>query len=238
MSTWLGDHTRPVALGAVVALLLCGAGIALASQRTISRSGAPATATAVNLRHSDLPTLKVESNTLTAQDKRSEAQLEACIGETPSSKMLADVLSSNFVGPSPASITISSETQILPSTSLVAKDLAADRSPHALTCVEDAVRVALQTSVPKGATLTLSVARLPVTLSGTDGVLGLRVKALFHVKQGSSTVTVPVYEDSIGFAYGQAEVTLNVSSTDAIPSASLEHTLATLLVTRAHSAIG
>jgi hypothetical protein len=238
MSASLVGHARRVAAVAAVALLLCAAGIALASQRTISRSGAPAIATAVNLRHGDLPTLKVESNTVTAQDKRSEAQMEACIGEAPSSEMFADVVSSDFVGPSPASLTISSETQILPSTALVAKDLAADLKPHALTCVEAGLSAALRRSVPKGATLTLSAARLPTTVSGTDGVVAVRVTVVVHVKQGSTTVNVPVYLDSIGFAYGQAEVSLNVTSTNALPSTSLEHELTVVLVSRAHAAIG
>jgi hypothetical protein len=58
------------------------------------------------------------------------------------------------------------------------------------------------------------------------------------VRDGTSTVTVPVYVDQIGFADGQAEVTLEVQSTSVKPSASLERRLAGLLVTRARAAIG
>jgi len=47
--------------------------------------------------------------------------------------------SPNFVGPSPTQLTISSETQILPSAALVASDLAAIRRPKALSCLKNAL---------------------------------------------------------------------------------------------------
>ena len=44
--------------------------------------------------------------------------------------------------------------------------------------------------------------------------------------------------DDVGFAYGQAEVSLNVISTTTPPSSPLETRLALLLVARARAAIG
>ena len=49
---------------------------------------------------------------------------------------------------------------------------------------------------------------------------------------------MPLYADSIGFAYGQAEVSFSVVETGAKPSAALERRLAALLVVRARAAIG
>jgi hypothetical protein len=231
---------RSAAFVGVLAALACLAVAtgALAAAKAVSPAAAKGVATAINLRHSDLPTLKVQGNPVTAQDRQNNAKLAACIGETPPGKALADVDSSNFVGPAPDTLTISSEAQIQPSTAAVASDLAAIRRPAALSCLQSALVKALATTAPKDSTYTVSTARLSATLSGTTGVAAVRVTAIFHVKQGSKTVTVPAYIDDVGFAYGQAEVSLNVISTLQPPSAKLETKLAELLVARSHSALG
>ncbi|HXR14524.1 MAG TPA: hypothetical protein VN740_07665 [Solirubrobacteraceae bacterium] len=227
-----------IAAAALTAAAGFGVDAALAAHKTISRSQASAVATAVNLRHSDLPTLKQQANPITPAERQSSAAVDACIGESSPSQALADIQSPDFVGPSPTQLTVNSETQILPSAGVVASDLAAIRRPHALICLRDALGKALVTTAPKGSTFSVSVARLPATLPGTDGVAAVRVTAIFHVKSGSTTVTVPAYVDDVGFAYGQAEVALDVVSTTAPPSSSLETRLAVLLVARARAAIG
>ena len=234
------SHRLRLGGATAIAALLTAVGVdaALAAHKTISRSGAAAVASAINLRHSDAPALKQQSNPLTPADRQSSAAVAACIGETPPGKDYTDMQSPNFVGPSPTQLTISSETQILPSAALVASDLAAIRRPKALSCLKNALGKALATTAPKGSTYTVSVARLPATLPGTDGVAAVRVIAVFRIKSGSKTVTVPAYIDDVGFAYGQAEISLNVISTTAPPSSKLETSLAVLLVDRARAAIG
>ena len=240
----LRRRRRPRALRTAVAglaaagLVTAGAAAALAAAKTVSPSNAKAVATAINLRHSDLPTLKVQGNPITQQDRESSAQLDACIGESAPDKSLADVQSSNFVGPSPDTVTISSEAQIQSSASVVATDLAAIRRPKALTCLKSGLVKSLATTAPKGSSYTVAIARLPATLPGTTGVAAVRVTATFHIKQGSKTLTVPAYVDDVGFAYGQAEISLNVISTLQPPSATLETKLAELLVARTRAAIG
>lgn len=230
---------RPVtaALAAAICTALA-AGVALAAAKPITAANAKAVATAISLRHSDLSTLKQEPNPITAQDRQNNAQLTACIGDTPASRALADVQSANFVGPAPDSLTISSEAQVQASTAVVARDLAAIHRPAALTCLQNALVKALATTAPKGSTYSVSTARLPATLRGTSGVAAVRVTAVFHLKQGSKTVSVPAYIDDIGFAYGQAEISLNVISTLQPPSAAVETRLAVLLVARARATIG
>jgi hypothetical protein len=49
---------------------------------------------------------------------------------------------------------------------------------------------------------------------------------------------VPIYYDSIGIAYGQAEIGLQLLSTEAPPSPRLEQRLALTLLERARAAIG
>jgi hypothetical protein len=232
---------RPAAIAATLAaacLLAGGAAAALAAAKQITPANAKAVATAVNLRQSDVPTLKAQSNPITAQQRQDNAELSACIGETPPSELLADEQSPNFVGPSPDTLTVSSETQIEPSVAAVTKDLAAIHRPLALTCLRSDLAKALASSAPKGGSYTVSISRLSATLPGTSGVAAVRVTAIFHVKEGSKTVTVPAYVDDVGFAYGQAEISLNAISVLQPPSATLETKLALALVARAHAALG
>jgi hypothetical protein len=80
--------------------------------------------------------------------------------------------------------------------------------------------------------------RLPSVMTGSDGAFAIRVTVVVHVTRGAATASVPVYIDSLGFAYGQAEVSLTVERAIAAPPASLERQLAALLLARAHAAIG
>jgi hypothetical protein len=225
------------ALGAAC-LLVAGAGAAMAAAKQVSGAAATTAATAINLRHSDLPTLKTQANPITSQQRQENTTLTACIGESAPSKVLADVQSQDFVGPAPDSVTISSETQIQPSVAAVSNDLVAIHRPKALTCLRSSLGRALATSAPKNSTYSIAIGRLSATLPGTSGVAAVRVTATFHIKEGSKTVTVPAYIDDIGFAYGQAEISLNVISTLSPPSATLETKLALLLIKRAHTALG
>jgi hypothetical protein len=233
-----GHALSRVAGFGLASLLLAGATVALAASPTITRSKAAAVASAINLRHGDLPTLEQSPNLTTPQDKRQNAQLTACVGETPEGELFADLSSPAFNGPAPRSLSVSSEVQIAPSTADVARDFAAISRPRALTCVARALVSALRSSLPKGDTASATVRRFTIAVSGVSIVFGLRLTAAVHLKQGNKTVGVPVYIDSIGFANGQAEITLNATSDLAPPSASLESHLANLMAARARSASG
>ena len=228
------------AVGALLAvgLLAASADVSLASHRVITRSEAPAVVAAINLRHSDLPTLKERANSITPQDKRRSTQMTACAGGVPQGEALADVPSSDFVSSGQLGVTLGSETEILPSAALVAKDLTAIGRPRALSCLASLFGRALRLTLPKTDTLSTQAARLPSIVSGSDGAFVIRLTVVVHVKRGASTVSVPVYIDSVGFAYGQAEVNLTVMRAGAAPPTSLERQLAALLLTRAHAAIG
>ncbi len=226
-----------IALPLFVALLAVSAGIALASHRTITPGEARAVATAVNLRHGDLPSLQQSSNSNAAQDERFEMQEAACIGQTPQSDDLAHVSSANFDGPASAPLSVSSKTAILPSAAVAAANVAAGARRHALTCLGTYAGKELLAELPAGSTVTTMVAFLPTVVPGADGVAAARVAAVLHEKQGTTTASAPLYADLIEFAYGQADVTLGVAS-KSMPSRSLEARLLALLVTRARAAIG
>lgn len=223
----------------VVVLLALAAGVALASIRKITRPEATAVATAISLRHSDLPTLKQESNPVTPQQERLNAQVTKCYGGVAPSEAYANTQSPTFMSSGKSSLTVSSSVEILPSAALVAKDFAATERPRALTCVLDQFESQLRAALPNGDKITsATAARILSVVHASAPTLDARFAITVSVHDGKTTVPVHVYTDAIGFTEGQAEVALDVQTTSVVPSASLERHLAGLLVTRARAAIG
>jgi hypothetical protein len=234
---WVGVCASVGAL--LVVLIAVAAHGAFASVRTVTRADATGLATAISIRHSDLPTFKQQSNPVTPQQQRLTAQATSCAGGVPPSTAYANTQSPAFVSSGQPSVTVASSVEILPSASLVAKDFAAIERPSGWHCLVSEFRSAVSPSLPKGDAITnTAVTRVPSLVSGAGATIMLRMTFDVSVRDGTSTVTVPVYVDQIGFADGQAEVTLEVQSTSVKPSASLERRLAGLLVTRARAAIG
>jgi len=229
---------RSIGVLALASLLALGAAPALASHHAISSSQAQSVATAIGLRHSDLPSLSQHSDPITAQERQLNAQLTACVGGVPDGKALAEAQSPSFASSGNSSVTVNSDTEILPTAALVAKDLASITGSRGLPCLQAQLASQLRSSTSKGETLTIHGARFPSVVSGSDGTFAIRFSVVVHATSGTSTLSVPLYADSIGFAYGQAEVSFTVVETAAKPSAALERRLAALLVARARAAIG
>ncbi len=228
-----------LAAGVSLAAMLLAVGTdAVAAQRTITRAEALGVATAISVRHADLPTFKQQSNPMTAQEQRLAAQLTKCAGGVPESEALANTQSPNFVNSSGSSVTVNSATEILPSTALVAKDLAAITGSHGPACLLAELRGELVPSPAKDETVTGRAARLPSVVSGADTAFADRFAVVIRVTHPSTTLILPLYVDLIGFTYGQAEVSLSVMTVGTKPSTALERRLAAPLVARAKAAIG
>ncbi|HEY1778659.1 MAG TPA: hypothetical protein VGG41_21060 [Solirubrobacteraceae bacterium] len=221
-----------------IAALSVGAASALGSHRTLSRHEARAAAIAINLRSKDLPRLASQSNPITAQQRRFSAQLTSCLGGVPDRLAYAEAQSPTFTGSGSSSLTISSTSEILPSAALVAKDLAAVEGAKGIPCLQSQLGAQLRGTLAKGDTLQIHGAPLPAVVSGSDGTFALRFVVTVNLKQGRKSISVPVYYDTIGFAYGQAEVGFDVLTTTAQPSATLERRLGATLLARARAAIG
>jgi hypothetical protein len=221
-----------------IAVLAVGVASALGSARTLTRSEAHTAAVAINLRHVDLPSLTSHSDPITAQQRRFSAQLTACLGGVPDSQAYAEAQSPTFTGSGSSSLTISSSSEILPSAALVAKDLSAVAGAKGIPCLQTQLGSELKASLAKGDTLQIHGAPLPAVVSGSDGTFALRFDVVVDLKQGNTSFPVPVYYDTIGFAYGQAEIGLDVLSTSKKPSTTLERRLGAILLARARAAIG
>jgi hypothetical protein len=222
----------------VAGVLAAGTGAALASRRTFTPTEAVAAATAISIRQADVPKLKQRSNPMTAKETAQNAQLTACIGGVAAGEALANTQSPSFVSSSGASVTLSSGTEILPSAALVAKDLAAVKGPHGLPCILKQLRGELVGKPPKGETVTSYASRLAPVVSGADSEFVDRFTVVVTVVRKTTTLILPLYVDVVGFAYGQAEISLTVEAVGSKPSVALEHRLATLLLARARTAIG
>ena len=224
-------------LSALLALALLAT--AALGARTVTRKQALAVANAISLRHSDVPTLVQSPNPVTAQQLQIQKVAIACAGAVPLSKAFANTQSPIFEASGTAVLAINSGTEILPSTALVAQDFAATERPRALPCLLAEVETGLRSSLPAGAKLAnASAIRLPAVVTGMADSLAIRCSIRVLVKQGGTTATVSVYADDIGFADGQAEVSLVVDTTGNAPSASLERRLAAVLVARARATLG
>ena len=224
-------------LSVLVALALLAT--AALGARAVTRQQAPAVATAISLRHSDLPTLSQSPNPVTSQQIQVQDKAIACAGAVPLSKAFANTQSPIFQASGTSVLAINSGTEILPSASLVAQDFAATERPRALQCVLAEVETGLKASLPATAKLTSATAvRLPAVVTGMADPVAIRCAVRVRVAQGGTPGTVAVYADDIGFADGQAEVSLVVDTTVAAPSASLERRLAAVLVARARATLG
>jgi len=233
-----GGSRLSAAVLVAAALLALGVGGAAASPRVVTHRQARAVATAINLRQADLPTLKqVGSVTTTPEDAGGE-QLSACAGGVPDRLAFANVTSPNFVGNGAAATTISSSTEIFPSAGLVAKDLAAARSPRGQRCIQEALQASLRSQAQKNETFTASLSLRPAPVSGADTSVEVRVAITATVKTNGKSVSVPLTADFIGFGWGQAEVTMSVLTSFGPPPASLESRLCAILLSRARAAIG
>jgi hypothetical protein len=222
----------------VAVALIVGTDAALASHRTITPAGAVTVATAISISHADLPAFKQQPNPMTTKEIAQNTQLTACIRGVPDSEALANTQSPNFLSSSGTSVTISSGAEILPSAALVAKDLAAVTGSRGLPCLLKQLRGELVGKPQKGETVADYASRLAPALSGADSAFADRFTVIVTVVRKTTTLILPLYVDVIGFAYGQAEVSLTVEAVGSKPSTALERRLAALLLTRAQTAIG
>ena len=174
-----------------------------------------------------------------AQQERISAQLSRCIGATPDSAALAKVQSPNFDSPGGGSTSVGSTAIIQASAATVAGDLKAITAPKALHCLASQLSSTLQAALAGKATLlSLHGSKIQSVVSGSDGTFAFRFAFVLAVKQGTTTVKLPAYGDFVGFAWGQAEVSLSIESEFSPPSTALERQLAARLLERARAAIG
>jgi hypothetical protein len=222
-----------------VLLAVGAAAAATPAPRSVTRAQAAAVASAMNLRHSDLPGLMQQANPQTAQDRKLDAQASACAGAVPPSRAYTDTQSPAFISSGQPSVAVASSVEIMPSTALVASDFHAVEQPRALPCLVTELDTQLRSSLPSSDRLGAGTAtRLGPVASGVTDSFAVRIAFPVGVPAGKKVSTVTLYFDEVGFAWGQAEVSVEVQSTGVVPSSSLEKRLAGVLVARARATLG
>jgi hypothetical protein len=219
-------------------LAAAAASAAHAAPRTVSSAQATAVANAIAIVRADLPAYSAKSNPITKQELAYDSQLTSCVHGIPVAQALANTQSANFAAPSGKSVTINSGTEILPSAALVSRDYAAITGRRGLPCLLAQVRDELVGTPPKGEKVTdyAYVRHSPVV--GVASSFADRFVVTVSQTKGTTTLIVPIYVDLIGFAYGQAEVSLTEMAVGSSPPAAQERRLVGLLVTRARSQLG
>jgi hypothetical protein len=225
---------RCAALLAAISLI-AASGTACAA---ITRTRAAAIVGEINLRHSDLPTSTQQPNPYTAKDKRIDARFNTCDHGVQDQDALGFALSPNFVLPGTSSVIISSEVEVRLTAALVVRDLAASASPLGLSCNNSATEGIFRVGLFKSQTLTVRSYRLPSPGYGTLHAFAVRTVVDIRTTTGTTEVTVPTYNDELGFGDGQVEVGFAVLESAAVPSAALEHRMMAALVARTQAAVG
>ncbi|HEX4116870.1 MAG TPA: hypothetical protein VHY18_13470 [Solirubrobacteraceae bacterium] len=229
--------------GRTSAVATRGGELVSGAERQVSRHTARAVAAAINLRRGDLPTLKQGPSPTPGevqQDAQIAAALARCYGGPPYSDVLADVASPPFLGGSGSSAGfIASETEIFPSAALASDDIDAGSKPGGIACILSAWRAVMSPSAPAGQVLRGHAVNIASVVAGTG--IPFATRMTFTASPSASSNANPTIVgrvDLFGFVRGQAEVQLTVQTDGAVPAASTERRLVTLLVARAGTAIG
>lgn len=227
---------------ALIVGLLCAAlaAVASASVRTVTRAEAKSVASAIALRHGDLPSFQQKpSRPLTVQQSELAAKDSACAGTSPLDTAYALGLSPAFVS---GGTIAQSATVIFPTAAWEARDLAADAGPRVVPCAL-AYQKALLSKLPNGETVSsIRVVRLR---AAAPVVYAIRATYVLSRPPGAETaalhsardVRVAVYEDGLTIAYGQADVGLTVTTFGGPPAAAFEQHLADVLYARAKATL-
>jgi hypothetical protein len=222
--------------GVAIALggLTCAAE-ALAASGPPTKAAAKSFAKAVNLRTGDIPGFKTgAASKTTAADRRMGAAVAKCAGGVDPNRAVYDANSPDFTLASGiVQQDISSEVEILSSSALVAKDLAAEKSSRGKACLTQALdKVFVGSKIPGAKFGKVSVQSTALQANGATGSFAYRFKvtATIHGQK------IPYYADALGFTLGRAEVSLSALGFGVPVSSTDELGLFSLLLRRAEAA--
>lgn len=185
---------RAPALLLTLALAGCGGGGGAAKDTAPTKESATTAATAINLVTADAPTGFVgKPHDATGDNSAQDKEVTACIGATPSGSELADVYGDDLSkGAALPQFMASTQVSVLPSTTIVSKDLAAYKdTTKVVGCLTAGLTklVNEQGKTAGGLSATgVKVDAVDTKAEGTDGAFSYRFKATL----AASGLTVPV----------------------------------------------
>jgi hypothetical protein len=203
-----------------------------------SRAQALAFAHAVNLSVADIPEASVEKKHTAAATTSERRGSQACERRAGwrNPHTIAEASSPKLKRGQELEIErITSSVSVLGSGRAVARQFALLSSPSVRACLARVLARGLDDRRIREAHWGhVSISRLPVDAQGTSATIGLRVLAALELP--FSEVSVPFYEDVLGFAIGRAQVVLvAASATQPVPATTEQELLSRLLArARAH----
>jgi hypothetical protein len=202
-----------------------------------SRAQALAFADAVNLSAGDIPEASVEKKhgaAATASERRASQACERRASRR-NPHTIAEASSPKLKRGQELEIErVTSSVSVLGSAQAVARQFALLSSPPVRACLARVLAHSLDDRRIREAHWGhVSISRLPVDAPGTSATVGLRV--LTPLELPFSEVTVPFYEDVLGFAIGRAQVVLVAASATQPVPATTEQELLSLLLARARA---
>jgi hypothetical protein len=231
---------RPTQIGRLVGAAIAFGGLgsaveSFAASPSPTKAAAKSFATAVNLHAGDVPGFKAGTvSKTTAADRKTAAAVAKCAGGVNPSRAVIDSSSRDFNGTAGlVRQQISSEVEVLPSSALVARDLAAAKSTRGKACVERALdKQFAALKVPGAKFGKISVESQPLQANGATGSFAYR----FTLPVTVHGQRIHFYADNLGFTLGKAEVTLSAFGFGVPVSGTDELGLFSLLLRRAEAA--
>jgi hypothetical protein len=210
-----------VALGSLLALAACGGGSSGGTQKSVTKAQAQTLANQVNLSTADLAGYTSSSSAESATDKASDATLAKCTGTTPDSEAFLDAKSPDF---QKSQTEVSSEFEVLPSTSDVQHDLKVIQSSHAQQCVANELKPVLS-AISGVSNLKIHMAPLSEPSTGTSGSFGLAAQISLTAGGAQHTLT----QTEVGFGRGNVQFSLSVQTVGNPPAGLVSKLLSTLV---------
>jgi hypothetical protein len=202
-----------------------------------SRAQALAFAHAVNLSVADIPEASVEKKHTAAATASERRESQACERRAGwrNPHTIAQASSPKLKRGQELEIErVTSSVSVLGSEQAVARQFALLSSPPVRACLARVLAHSLDDRrISEARWGHVSISRLPVNAPGTSATFGLRVLATLELP--FSEVSVPFYEDVLGFAIGRAQVVLAAASATQPVPATTEQELLSLLLARARA---
>jgi hypothetical protein len=211
-------------------------GETISASPPIAKPLAIAYARAVNLRASDVPEMGINSSEGEAPSpKRSALEFARCYGGVSPERRVVGIHSPEFTsGRATQSKLVESESEVMPTPGLAARNNAANRSSRERACFVDFQEAFNKQRNKQRARQLLygpsTVSPLPNPLPGVNGSFGRRTATvLLRGRQ----IYLRIYKDVFGFVYGPAEITLRATGFSRPVPSKTEQRLLLLLYHRA-----
>lgn len=203
----------------------------------VSKAQATAYARTVNLGAMDVPGAVVRSQEQESGAPSQESvRFARCAGAVNPNRRIVDVKSPTFIERGAEPTQLKSSVEVMPSTTLAARNYAAVRTARGHACLVRVLPLVLGGATARsGGFGPATISFLPDLLPSGKESFGVRVTTSRTTILAGKQTSVPVYLDIFEILAGPAEIGLSATSLSQPPSSTTERRLLSLLYDRAQA---